>query len=458
MKSFWLELKSICKSFKFIALILILIAYQAMLLAQFHGEAVKAQGQEIRSNDRNLSENTSWVAYWERRHNYFLEHGQLMTPVYSIETIEYDLGWYQYEQKLAHDLSSAYLERDWSTYNRSMADRRLLEWNLLEITTPGIIPPEEYFGEKWNLFSTLAHRPHFQQRPYHFARRLTMTPNTQHVYLSAAYYLHLLAEDLPPARLYDTSPWGFTFNFMRRGLPNILGIIVLLMTATIIHRDRKSGAIKSALQRPKGRARYLLRKLSQGFIASAAILLTSQFLVFLVQGLQHGFRGLAYPVLMDKYFLRWFPMSEHVTYALGSHTRFSQFGLSLYQLPWNAGYPITERIDIIPLGQFMGLALVCLAVFIFFCAVVGIVISVVIKNEVAAQIIAIGIFALGTSLGRIVPKLNTTPWDLFSKVNVIPLLEGSHFSTYLSSLTALVVAIIVLFGIGTLAFSRQDIQ
>lgn len=61
MKSFWLELKSVLKNFKFLALILVLLAYQAMIIAQFHQEEARAHAQTIRSNDRYLSENTSWV-------------------------------------------------------------------------------------------------------------------------------------------------------------------------------------------------------------------------------------------------------------------------------------------------------------------------------------------------------------------------------------------------------------
>ena len=208
------------------------MAYQAMIIAQFHQEEARAHAQTIRSNDRYLSENTSWVKYWGRRHAYYLEHGELMTPNYTWQTIQDDLAWYQYERDIAQGIAQAYLSRDWAAYNRNLAKRRLLEWNLFELTMGDMVTTQEFFGEDWEKYADLVDVSRFQVRPYHFARRLMAAPLSQQTVLSAAYHLKLLEEGLPPESSHSTSPWGFTFNFLRRGLPNVLAPVVLLMTVT----------------------------------------------------------------------------------------------------------------------------------------------------------------------------------------------------------------------------------
>ncbi|MGI6364849.1 MAG: hypothetical protein ACOX2G_03745 [Bacillota bacterium] len=458
MKSFWLELKSVLKNFKFLALILVLLAYQAMIIAQFHQEEARAHAQTIRSNDRYLSENTSWVKYWGRRHAYYLEHGELMTPNYTWQTIQDDLAWYQYERDIAQGIAQAYLSRDWAAYNRNLAKRRLLEWNLFELTMGDMVTTQEFFGEDWEKYADLVDVSRFQVRPYHFARRLMAAPLSQQTVLSAAYHLKLLEEGLPPESSHSTSPWGFTFNFLRRGLPNVLAPVVLLMTVTLLHRDKKSGYIKTALQNPRGRPWYLARKISLGFAASSLAVAIPQALVGTILGIGRGFRGLTQPVLIDNGFLSWFLVPEHVQYSLKARASFSSFGLSLYQVPWNQNYSTLDRLDIIPLWQFLGLALIFLAVFILFCSALAVFISVLIKNETMAQLTGVGVYILGSNLGSLLPGLKNTPWDLFAQANVIPLLEGSFYSTYIFSLTVLLGASALFLGLSLAIFRRQDIH
>src|SRR5690554_6488798 len=109
MKSFYLELKSLCKSFKFLAFILVLISYQAMLANQFDSQSVNKRIYQLRSNERYLSENRSMVEYWEKRERLVLEEGPEAVR-FSWTRIQADLAWYRYETKLAEKISQAYLE------------------------------------------------------------------------------------------------------------------------------------------------------------------------------------------------------------------------------------------------------------------------------------------------------------------------------------------------------------
>lgn len=195
----------------------------------------------------------------------------------------------------------------------------------------------------------------------------------------------------------------------------------------------------------------MLRKLSLSFFASSSVIVLPQILSILILGIRHGFRGLNYPVLLDKNVLSSFTVFKDMGINIG----FYDTGLS--KIPVLADVSRLELYDFIPLWQFFGLAAVQILLFILFCTALGLLISILVKNEVIAHLVAAGIFVLGSAFGNIIPNLSTTAWDLFSKADVVPLLEGSLASTYLSSLLTLSIATILLFIVGAVIFKKQDI-
>jgi ABC-type transport system involved in multi-copper enzyme maturation permease subunit len=414
----------------------------------------------VRSNERYLSENRSMVEYWEKRERLVLEEGPEAVR-FSWTRIQADLAWYRYETKLAEKISQAYLEGDWATYNHYLAKKGMLEWNIVEIfdedeSSPycPYISPQEYFGSRWQKAQSLL-EPEVQGLPYWFSERRAAIPRPEQLIFATDLHLRLYEADLPPLSPHGTSPWQFVFNYMRQGLPKILGLVVLLMTVNILHREKKSGAIKVSLQNPKARVHYIVRKVFLGFVSSLLVVAIPQIVMFLGLGFGKGYRGLNMPVLIDKGFLNWSIDPEHLR-LLRWTDYFGSVGLSQYVPSYN-GYTAVERMEFIPLWQFLLLALVALALFVLLCSVLGVLISILVKNEIFAQMTAVGVFALGSSLGRIFPKLKTTPWDIFSKANVIPILEGNHNSSYSYSLVAMAIVALLLMALAARLFRKQDI-
>ena len=459
MKSFWLELKSICKSFKFLALILVLIAYQFVLLVQFENASIITENQELQNNLAYKRKSESWLRYWQNQEKELINLGRA-SHGHSPETIEYHLDWYQYEHKLAVKISESSVSKDWPAYNRYQAEKGLFDWGIHEALIDwsnrytSFRTPEQYFGKKWGLYLTMIEEREFTSLPLWVFENRVLYP-AEHAAFSTAYHLQLLEKDLPPAGPYDKSPWAFLFNFLRQGLPKVLAILVLLMTVNLLHREKNFGAIKTSLLRPKSRCRYLFRKVSLGFVSSIILITIPQFLMFLILGFKYGFSGFNLPVLVNKYVFHWSLSSEYARLVRWSRSHLL-VGLSQYLRSFT-GYCALDRLNFIPLWKYLGLAFILLALFVFFCSVLGMLISILVKNEIVAQVVAVGIFALGTSFGRIWPGLRTTVWDLFSKANIIPLLEGNHCSTYWQSIAALGIASIILFALGTLIFRKQDI-
>ncbi|MGI6362299.1 MAG: hypothetical protein ACOX21_00665 [Bacillota bacterium] len=468
MNAFLLELKSISKNFRFVALMFILLCLLAMVFSSAVSEQPVQHQRTLRANNRYEFSNREWVEFWQGHYRYLEEHG-VPRSIYSPETITYDLKWYSYEYQLAQEISAAYEAKDWVKYNQGLAKKTLLSWKLYSIWLSGMsnenierlnldkyrITPEEYYGEDWANYSKVLEIPDLDKLPWYYNRRMSFSQDR--TVFNTTFYLYMAEKNRPPTGSWDTSPWAFTFNFLRRGLPKILGIIVLLISVNLIHRDRGSGSIKTTLQMPKNRRGYLLRKIGLSFTASTLIILLPLLLTFILLGIRHGFAGFDTPVLLTKNFLNLFLTSDEI-YELRDFPTISAIGLSRYTVSWLSGRNLLESMEFIPLWQFLILAAILLALFILFCTAIAQLISIVFKNEIFAQVIALCTFVLGDSFSRIFPKLKTSPLDLFAMADVIPILEGSHCSTYLASILALALATVLLFVLSDRIFQRQDIS
>ena len=217
MKSFWLELKSICKSFKFLALILVLIAYQFVLLVQFENASIITENQELQNNLAYKRKSESWLRYWQNQEKELINLGRA-SHGHSPETIEYHLDWYQYEHKLAVKISESSVSKDWPAYNRYQAEKGLFDWGIHEALIDwsnrytSFRTPEQYFGKKWGLYLTMIEEREFTSLPLWVFENRVLYP-AEHAAFSTAYHLQLLEKDLPPAGPYDKSPWAFPISW-----------------------------------------------------------------------------------------------------------------------------------------------------------------------------------------------------------------------------------------------------
>ena len=86
MTAFWLELKSTFRSFIFLALILVLIAFQAVQFVQLRKAGLFTESQVSQENLAYLRKSESWLRYWQKQETNFNELGGTGSR-YSLETI-----------------------------------------------------------------------------------------------------------------------------------------------------------------------------------------------------------------------------------------------------------------------------------------------------------------------------------------------------------------------------------
>src|SRR5690554_953286 len=440
MGAFLLELKGVCKSHKLLALVLILILLQLVMFQQALDDGrIQETTRVANLKNTNLGESRlrTLDTYWEE--------GILAT---SQEHYDEARQFYQHMSAVEESRYQAYIAGDWPAYSRGEAQWRIFGWQYeWRNFTP---TPQEFFGDAWPEIQAKLELPEYNMDHTPLASGRLDGKGIRTT--SSFYYLALMDTGLPPYSPNSTEPWAFLFNFLRTGLPTLLGIIVLLLTVNLLHRDRDSGVIKTQLATPRSRWRYLLRKLALGAGASIVALVLALFPMGILLGIRHGFRGLSHPVLLDKYSL------VHATVHPNRVEAPGLWEIGLNQMPLNVKPEYLEHQEFIPLWQFLALAAAMLLLFILFCTVLGLLISILVKNEVVAHVVAGLVFVAGTALGTAFPQLSTSPWDFFARADVVPLLEGNQAATYLAGIAALMGATILLFSVATMIFRRQDIS
>ena len=445
MRAFLLELKSICLSYRFLFFFLIIVFLPFAFIQQSQSDL-----QTQQSYRHIYHKNT--IILLETRISYYQEAWEAGKLELTEDEYENFSGYLRYLLSVAEERYQHYNHHNWDTYNLQTIKSNLLLWENEANQYASAPTPPQYFGEDWQQIRSLANYPHFT--PHTMSDENEQSAES--TILNTDYHWHLHQLGLQPlGPHYPQSPWAFVFNFGRNVLPSVLGAIALIFTVNLLHQERRTGAQKTALQ-IQGRLRYLSRKVAQGFLAVTLVVLLPLVMSVSFLGIRYGFSGLNHPVLVYNSFLSFSVNPEQVNmYELTDNIR--TLGLSQYAEGHTSFYNL-EQLDFIPLWQFLSLALLLTLLFILFCSVLGILISLVIKNGVFAQVVAAAVAVLGAALGSIIPNLDTTPWDIFSAANPIPLLEGAYYSTYLSSFLILGAAAMSLFLLSIIVFQRQDVN
>jgi len=379
---------------------LVLLSLLVMLFAKFQIEQNIDYENALRQLNREVQKTTEWVDYWRHHQEYYYKHGVPRTW-YEIEEVEYQLEDYTRQRDKALVLQQAYRDKDWRAYNLAMND-----------ITGG-----------------------------------------------SPFYTYLAEKNLPPIGPRDTTPWGFLRNSWRQLLPKVLGIIALLFSVNRIHQDRRYGTIKTRLQQPKKRIFYLTRKTALSFTASCLIVFIPFVLMFTFLGVGQGYAGANLPVLYSNERLFQLFRSDEDYFERQAEAKVYCIGPDQVAEPWGGRFEVfyISGVEYIALWKLLLLSALLIALFILFCTVLALLISVVVKKEVLAQIIAIVVFLFGSSFGYIFPKHSTSAIDLFSKADAVRIVEGSSWSaTFLNSIVTLLIATILLFAICAFVFRRQD--
>lgn len=457
MKSLWLEFKSLSRSIKFLALLLVILGYQILFFIQLDGDIVAVENQEVFSAQSYQRKCENWLRYWQSQFDENNSAG--MGSRYPQPMIEANLQWYEKEAALAASIATSFQRQDWSQYTRDKCQKNLLEWEIRDAlgdkSNPyaSIVMPDQYFGGRWEQLKETINLLEMGSLPYAVLEGRHL-PRVETIAFTADYFYQLHERGLAPAEYCGQLPWTFCFNFLRNGLPNALAIIAVFIAVGLLPREKRLGVVKVSLQSPASRAVYLFRKTILGCFSTLALVTVPQLLAFLSLGAVKGFKGINFPVLLNNNVFEWQVSKDYAYLVRWSYS--SSVGLSHYTGGAYGGGAL-DNMGYVPLWQFLGLALLGLTLFILFCTVLGLLISIIFKNETVAQVVATGVLAFGILFGSILPRYQATVWDLFSKAHIVSLLEGSHFSTYLSSMVVLGIASVIIFIVAAFLLRKQDI-
>ncbi|WP_350344562.1 ABC transporter permease subunit [Proteinivorax tanatarense] len=273
--------------------------------------------------------------------------------------------------------------------------------------------------------------------------------------ISGQLYHHLHINDIEPIGRYHVDSMTFLYHYFREIVPMLLAFVIVILVFDSVNDQWKNGNLKLILTQPFSRKKYLLSKLTISILHVLFVLLIPALVISLFLGLSDGFENFKYPVTyLEGGFTSADPLPNYLERDAERMGNYQALGISGYSLIRGN---ISERLTLMPLYQFLLLALALLVLCTVFYVALNIFISSVTKNKIIGFSVAavISIAGIGISQRWIVDeKLNLSPFTMNNPVNI---LNGNYNTTPLLAIIVLVTATALLILGNIWYFKKKDL-
>lgn len=276
--------------------------------------------------------------------------------------------------------------------------------------------------------------------------------------LRAKFFYNLYQKDLKPINDSFIDSSTFSYHYMNKILPWIMGGIIAILLFDCVSSDRLNDCIKLILTQPISRRKYILSKVIAGFINASFILITPMLTIVLILGIHDSFSNLNYPILyLKRGFQSIKTIPNHIEFD-NLHFGFNHsVGISLYSGTPKGDSSIDPRIGLMSLSLFLLLALLLVLCNILFLVSVTVLLSVLIKNKLTGFIISILTVTVGligsnwllSAFGK-----NLSP---FMMNNAVRIMNGTYNVTPLGTVIILGVSNIYVILITLICFRKKSI-
>ncbi len=376
------------------------------------------------------------------------------TPVQTLRTYEEALS---FQIKLSEDALELDPLLDHEAYNLNRAQFFMMGWmagTVLNDTwlaadeVDRLPSPMDTFGSEWDTLRAEIEFPNMGAFRY---------PDFQGVQVyahSALYYMQLFQRDIPRGVRISVTPFAFLYLLFQTKLPLVFGVLSAVIGAGVVSLQRETGVLKNKLS--QGRGRFILRSYTIGAVTSWLIVCIVFFGIFVLLGAKHGFSDARQPVVVKKEFLTsWQPDLEIVNRGRRVEN-LNTVGIADVILLKKS----SETFDLncfLPLWKVVLLQGGIMTVLILFWTGVGLLVSILVKNQVFSIVASSLVFTLTYGLPYLMPSIQGTLWDFtgFFELNAL-------FGGYLPVTVMQVLAVTLVGSVCTLllahgAFRNQDI-
>ncbi|WP_353892497.1 ABC transporter permease subunit [Proteinivorax hydrogeniformans] len=268
-------------------------------------------------------------------------------------------------------------------------------------------------------------------------------------------YHHLHINDIEPIGRYHMDSMTFLYHYFREIVPMLLAFIILILVFDSINDQWKSGNLKLILTQPFSRKKYLLSKVTISILHVLFVILIPALVISLLLGLSDGFENFKYPVTyLEGGFTSADPMPNYLERDTERMGNYQALGISGYSLIRG---DISDKLTLMPLYQFLLLALALLVLCTVFYVVLNIFISSVTKNKIIGFSAAAVISIIGIAVSQrwiVDEKLNLSPFTMNNPVNI---LNGNYNTTPLLAIIVLVTATALLILGNIWYFKKKDL-
>ncbi|WP_353892498.1 ABC transporter permease subunit [Proteinivorax hydrogeniformans] len=344
---------------------------------------------------------------------------------------------------------AAYLAEDYKEYTRlySLANLHLSIFNT---------PQEDHPWSEWwdkeirEIWGDVSGGIAYEEIEFYNPRR---RPNYYSI-ISGQLYHQLHANNIEPIGRYHMDSMTFMYHYFREIVPMLLAFVIVILVFDSINDQWKSGNLKLILTQPFSRKKYLLSKIIISILHVLFVLLIPALVITLLLGLSDGFENFKYPVTyLEGGFTSTDPMPNYLE-SNKEQFGIQVLGISEYSL---IRHGVSERLTLMPLYQFLLLALALLVLCTVFYVALNIFISSVTKNKIIGFSAAAVISIIGIAVSQrwiVDEKLNLSPFTMNNPVNI---LNGNYNTTPLLAIIVLVTATALLILGNIWYFKKKDL-
>lgn len=250
----------------------------------------------------------------------------------------------------------------------------------------------------------------------------------------------------------------FPYHYMNKILPLLMGVIITLLLFDCISAERMNESIKLILSQPISRNKYIIAKIISGFIYSSFIIITPMIVITLIYGMMESFQNITYPVLYLKQgFSTLKSIDNYLEFDKINQGYNMGVGISLYSGIPKGNSTVSPKLGIIPLYQFLLLALLLVLLYILFMVILNVFLSSLMKNKLIGFIGSFLITVTGTAVSSLMFTSSNKNISPFTMNNSVRILSGTYNVTPLSAVLILSVSSLIILIISVKLFNKRNL-
>ena len=274
------------------------------------------------------------------------------------------------------------------------------------------------------------------------------------------YYYDLYVKGIPMQLPFSTNPHSFIYSIYSSNFPNIIFLLAIILGVMSV--NYKDDSLKMNLFLKANRSKLFYRRFLETFIWLMVIFIIPLILILIINGINNGFYGLNYPILINKNSIESI-RPDMISYESSLIHKGNPYltnirVLGLSEIVLNRMFSVTfENYQFFSLWKILLIQHGVLLLGITFWLSIGQFIAALCKKVSLKYLVTLSVFILPYIIKVIFPSIKYTLFDVSSYTKISDIFSGLVPYTVLSLAIVYIVGIIVFYNLGRIIFKKKNI-